>query len=92
MKKQLTPHARRFLIAFGACWAIGGLGALVAWDNARYAASAPSAPAAVATPPASAEPDQLADLQREAGEALERYNDPAHDARQSAFGRAVFGN
>jgi hypothetical protein len=79
MKKQLTPSTRRLLIAFGACWVIGGLGALASWDNARNEAATTQARpqavigAAVTTDEAKAKTN----LEREAADAYERITDPA---------------
>lgn len=75
MKKQLTPSTRRLLIAFGACWVIGGLGALASWDNARVESAARQAEVEV---PAPAVTTKLEALEREADDAYARITDPAH--------------
>jgi hypothetical protein len=82
VKPQSRTNLRRFLIVIGATSAIGGLATLARMAEPVAVAPQPVAPVTVAAPiPAPApeptyEQRQLAEVEREAQAALDRYNNP----------------
>jgi hypothetical protein len=82
-KPQSRPNLRRFLIVTGATLAIGGLATLARTTESVEVAPQPVAPVTVAAPVPASDPEptyeqrQLAETEREAQAALDRYNNPA---------------